>query len=69
MSHSLELELFQFIIQHININHPLVRLPGVPSPGSLTRGCLLKEKASTPDAIFYGAFHLVAGVIKLVFLL
>ena len=69
MSHSLELELFQCIIQHININHPLVRLPGVPSPGSLTRGCLLKEKASTsPDAFFTG-LPLITGVIKLVFLL
>ena len=41
---------------------------GVPSPGSLTRGCLLKEKASTPDAFFKG-FPLIAGVIKLAFLL
>ena len=45
-----------------------IRSDGDSKLGSLTRGCLLKEKASTPDAFFTG-FHLVAGVIKLVFLL
>ena len=46
-----------------------IRSAGGPKPGQPYQGLFVKRKGVHTGRLFYGAFHLVAGVIKLVFLL